>query len=128
MWLEAVIMTETSTTNTLLLNILEQLGDVHTKLGGIDARLDEGSRRHKRFDETLDMLDWRTDIIEDKVVGLPDLAKDVKRHDTILTRFAAVLGIAMTIIVGVFWFLWGGLSWAFHNWPEIKGFFSSLLR
>lgn len=123
-------MTDNPTNTSLLLNVLEQMGNMRQDMGTVLARLEEGSKRHKHFDEVFDILDHRTDIIEDKVIDaepyikrLLVLERKVNRHETFQNRLGAILGIASAIITTVWWLLWGGLSWVFTNWADVRAFF-----
>ncbi len=55
-------------TNALLISINEQLGDMREKIGKINSQLEAGSAKHKTFEQKLDIIDHRTDIIENKVI------------------------------------------------------------
>lgn len=104
-------MTDGSNTNThLLIAIQGQLGVVQRSIGNIEARLDAGSEKHKEFSEQLDMIDRRTDIIEDKIVkvegvlvptdGTKPIVSRIKNIENFIGRQGMIVGVASTILVG----------------------------
>jgi hypothetical protein len=114
-----------STTDTLLLNITTQLADIQREIGNITARLDHGAKTHEELKRGLENVDHRTrglDIDMNHVVK-PMATKiekviepQLKKHGQVLGRFAAVLGIASTVMFGVVNLVWWGLT---SLWPTV---------
>lgn len=109
----------------LLISINEQLGRVLGKVGGIEARLDEGSKRHAEFASSLQTLEDRTDKLDQdmettvkpmaKTVAehsttLSDHAKTLKKHGQVVGRFAAVMGVATGLMYGAVTLIWWGVQ------------------
>lgn len=99
------------TTNTLLLNILEQLGDLRQEVGGIKAQLAAGAKTHARLEGTIEQIGLRTNEIESEVSAIgktlvPDdgskpLTTRVKDVETYIGRQGIIVGISGSIVVGV---------------------------
>ena len=118
-----------STTDTLLLNIQEQLGDMRQQIGSMLAKLEAGAEKHKAFERALEILDRRTDIIEDTVVEIDAVLKPkegrpmlrrVESLEVFQGKLGAVIGGASVVVGTIFWFLWATVSWLWAHWTEIK--------
>lgn len=118
-----------STTDTLLLNLLEQVGDLRQEVGGVNAKLEAGAKTHKRLEQTLEMLDRRTDITEDKVVSIdaalnpvdePSLLKRVGDLEAFNGKIGVIVSFASVILWGIGYFIWNTLNWAWAHLAEIK--------
>lgn len=115
----------------LLISINEQLGKLLGEMGGVKARLDEGSRRHADFAEKLQVLDNRTDKMERDVDTIKPVVETVavhtttlQRHGQILGRIAAVMGLASAALTGAFWLISYGIShFGEMAWSAIRGKF-----
>lgn len=110
----------TETTDTLLLNILSQVGDLRQEIGSVSAKLESGAELHKTFAQQLDMIDRRTDIIEDKTVAIeaimtpkdgPALMARITALEVFQGKMGATLLVASTIVGAAFWFIWEGIKY-----------------
>lgn len=118
-----------ATTNTLLLNLLEQMGDLREQVGGINKQLDAGAATHKRFEQQLDIIDRRTDITEAKVVKIDD-ALNPEDNPSLFTRVAdleifkskigASVLVAGTIVGGALSLLYAGVWWIATHWSDLR--------
>lgn len=114
----------------LLLNVGQQLAAIERIIGNIQARLDAGSEKHKEFSEQLDMIDRRTDIIEDKIVkvegiliptdGTKPVVLRIKNIENFIGRQGMIIGAASAILVGAVTLIGWALS-AFKD--DIMHFF-----
>jgi hypothetical protein len=122
-----------STTDTLLLNITTQLGDIQRDIGNITARLDHGAKTHEELRKGLETVDLRTrglDIDMNHVVK--PMAKNIaeviepklKEHSAVLGRIATVMGLASAVMTGVIYIVWYGLS---HLGPVVMDFLRTRL-
>ena len=120
-----------ATTNTLLLNILSEMGSIRSDIGGIKQQLLTGAERHKEFVEQIDMIDRRTDIIEGQVVRINEtlmptdgvnqpIVTRIKNLETFMGRFGAIIATAATILLGSITLISWGVT-AFKN--DIMSFF-----
>ncbi len=120
-----------ATTNTLLLNILSEMGSIRSDIGGIKQQLLTGAEKHKEFVEQIDMIDRRTDIIEGQVVRINEtlmptdgvnqpIVTRIKNLETFMGRFGAIIATATTILLGSITLISWGVT-AFKN--DIMSFF-----
>lgn len=120
-------------TNALLLNINEQLGAIQGRIGAMEAQLKHGAELHKTFQQQIDMIDRRTDIIEDKTVKIVDavlpengltLIDRVRNLEVFRGQVGAAIVAASTVIGTGISLLWWGITWIASHWQEIKSFFT----
>lgn len=119
----------------LLMSINTQLGEVQRNIGAINAQLEAGSKRHKEFSERLDIIDRRTDIIEDKTVAMDSVLTPKDGSSTIVSRiqnlelFQGKMGAIITggsfILWGIGWFIYQTVAWVGSHWVDIKEFFKA---
>lgn len=126
-----------STTDTLLLNIQEELGDIREQIGAMNAKLEAGAATHREFRESFDMLDRRTDIIEDQVVEIntvltpkdrPTLLARIENLEVFQGKLGAVIGGASVVVGAIFWFLWATISWLLSHWTDLKAAFGRVFH
>ena len=109
----------------LLISIQNQLAGLQHGMGNIEARLDSGGEKHKEFAEQLDMIDRRTDIIENKTVKIEEilvpsdgstkpLVTRIKNIEQYIGRQGLIIGGATTIFLGAFTLI----GWAFSAFKE----------
>lgn len=124
----------TDTTNTLLLNLLEQVGDLREQVGEANARLEAGAKTHKEFRETLQMIDRRSDITEDKVVAIeavlnpadePSLLKRVANLEAFNGKIGVIISFGSIVLWGVAYFIWNTLNWVWAH-LDVKNVFKGL--
>lgn len=110
-----------ATTNTLLLNILSEMGSIRSDIGGIKQQLLTGAEKHKEFVEQIDMIDRRTDIIEGQVVRINEtlmptdgvnqpIVTRIKNLETFMGRFGAIIATATTIMISAITLIGWGIS------------------
>lgn len=126
-----------ATTNTLLLNLLEQMGDLREQVGGINKQLDAGAATHKRLEENIQMIDRRTDITEDNVISInaalnpdnePSLMSRVKELEIFKSKIGASVLVAGTIVGGALSLIYAGVWWVLSNFGAIKETVKSFFR
>lgn len=109
------------TTNTLLLEIISQMGEIKGDIGGIKQQLLIGADRHREFTQQLDMIESKTDIIENEIfkineilvpsdgVTMPIVTR-VKNLEIFMGRNGAVLATATTIMISAITLIGWGIS------------------
>lgn len=121
-----------ATTNTLLLNILTEIGDIKGDIGGIKEQLKNGSEKHKEFTEQLNMIYRRTDDIEDKVLSVETVLRPeegqtvverIQKLELFHGKIVMVLSTATLIVYGAVWVVWNGLQWLWANWSIVRDAF-----
>lgn len=120
-------MTDGST-NTLLLDIFKQIGEIKGDIGNIEGRLAVGAERHRDFAVSLDKIDIRTDKIETEVTKIGALSEDMKTMKPQVKdlvefkgRMAAIMLVASTVVGAAFWLIWEGIK---YFAPDVKLFLS----
>ena len=138
-------MTEATGTNTILLNIMTQIGEIKGEIGEINGKLAVGSERHRDFAKSLDAINVRGDVMQveivkitplvttvtemkdgfDKIAPLVADVKDMKPQVKELMEFkgrlAGILVIASSLVGASMWFIWEGFKWFFPNAKELIG-------
>lgn len=122
---------------SLLLNIITQLGELQGSVGRINAQLEAGAERHREFQQKLDILDHRTDIIEDKAIELvsilkpddgPSLVSRVKSLENFVGKVGAIISMGAVVLSSLVWFIWTTLVWVWDHMPSLRSFMHSLFR
>lgn len=121
-------MSDASLTNSLLLDINQQLGGIRSQIGGIEQQLKSGSEKHKEFQQQLDMIDRRTDIIEDKTVKIenvltPDDQPSLTTRIRTLEIFHGKMGAVMIGAGAVISLISSGILWIISHWTQVRDFF-----
>lgn len=122
---------------SLLLNIITQLGELQGSVGRINAQLEAGAERHREFQQKLDILDHRTDIIEDKAIVSvsilkpddgPSLVSRVKSLENFVGKVGAIISMGAVVLSSLVWFIWTTLMWVWDHMPSLRNFMHSLFR
>lgn len=108
---QKILMSE----NTILLNIMEQLG-------GINAKLEAGAERHEEFRASLEKLNSRTGRIENQIeTKLEPVVKSVgamqPKMESLMVfkgRVGAVIAAASLIGAAAISLLWEGIKYIVH--------------
>lgn len=123
-----------ATTNTLLLDLLSQVGGLREQIGAVNAKLEAGAVTHKDFKETLEMLDRRSDITEDTVVTInaalnppnePSLLKRVSNLEAFNGKLGAIISIGSVVLWGVVYFVGATVTWIWAH-LDVKSFMKGL--
>lgn len=122
---------------SLLLNIITQLGELQGSVGRINAQLEAGAERHREFQQKLDILDHRTDIIEDKAIESvsilkpddgPSLVSRVKSLENFVGKVGAIISMGAVVLSSLVWFIWITLMWVWDHMTSLRNFMHSLFR
>ena len=91
--------------------------DIYERLGAIETHLKFGTETHKELKQSIDTIDYRTDVIEtdiDKIkliVGdVSDLKTDVAELKLFRGRIGAMVGVATAVMMGAFYLIWEGIK------------------
>lgn len=125
-----------SNTEMLLRNILEQCSGLQKDVGTCLAQLARGEEDRaalrdgqKLTQQSLDIIDRRTDIIEDKIIELDGIMKPaygkplVKRVETLETfhsKMGVIVLTASTVLGGAFTLIYVGLKALVENWDVFR--------
>lgn len=113
------------------------IGAVLERLSTIDEKLANGAETFKAQNETLDMLDRRTDITETKIVSIdaslnpPDeksLLQRVKTLEAFHGKVGAIIAVASLILSGATLLIAAGFKWLFGHWSDVGAWLSSLFH
>lgn len=122
---------------SLLLNIITQLGELQGSVGRINAQLEAGAERHREFQQKLDIIDHRTDIIENKVIDAeriltpaagPTLIDRVVKLEMFMGKVGAIISGVALVMWGVIWVLYTTVSWLWTNGSHLWDSLRALLR
>lgn len=118
----------------LLINMGSQLAELQEGMGSVKAQLVAGAKQMDEQKQTLEMLDRRTDITENKVVKIdealnpddePSLLKRVANLEAFNGKIGVIISIGTVVLWGVVYFIGNTLAWLWTH-LNIKGLFKGL--
>lgn len=116
-------------------NTQRSIGAVLERLSTIDEKLSAGAKKHEVFEQTLQMLDRRTDITEDMVVAIKlsltpenekSLFERVAKLEVFHGKMGAVVAGASAVLSAVFTLIFIGFKWIWEHWSEFKATIGSV--
>jgi hypothetical protein len=121
-----------STTDTIMLDILEQLRVMTGRMAVVETKLDAGSDRHKEFKEAIEKLEDHASTINTKVSEMKPIVEKVGTMDVRVQKlerfhgkFGAIMGVASAVFMGVAYLIWEAIKWMLNDGSAVlKRFFS----
>lgn len=91
--------------------------DIYERLGAIETHLKFGTETHKELKQSVDTIDYRTDVIEtdiDKIKttieNIADMKDDIADLKLFRGKIGAMVGVGTAIMTGSLWLIWEGLK------------------
>ena len=118
----------------ILVNMSTQLADLQKGMGSVNAQLAAGAKQMDEQKQTLEMLDRRTDITENKVVRIdealnpedePSLLKRVANLEAFNGKIGVIISVGSVVLWGVAYFIWNTLNWIWAH-LDVKSIFKGL--
>lgn len=104
--------------------------DIYERLGAIETHLKFGTEKQSELKQSVDTIDYRTDVIEtdiDKIkaviTDVADIKKDVTDLKTFRGRIGAMVGVGTAIMMGALYLIWEGIK--FFS-TDVRAFVSRL--
>lgn len=104
--------------------------DIYERLGAIETHLKFGTETHKELKQSVDTIDYRTDVIETDIDKIKLIVSDVTALKTDVAdlkmfrgRIGAMVGVGTAIMMGAFYLIWEGIKF-FSS--DVRAMFSRL--